>query len=370
MLSCRTIDGNRYLQRDISLSCETSEYRSLRDLAVFGVLLFPIGIVVLFTAAVGRQRHKLPPDWWPAEESARAKLAYAAYRKEEGRSFAKAFGAWKAEMWDPEMEKHQKMYDRFGFLFAAYTERFWWFESFILVYKLAMTVLILFVSGGDMLKILFGMLGATAFLATLAFLQPFKHPDILSINTCGQMVVLLVLFMAQYLTVAFPDGGAGPFPAFLLVCLVLLPLVAGVVLTLRLPKEALSLEAGDSLMDSVKRDAREFLTASNGGSFRQRDKSSSSVILGKGNRDTGEDIVFSNANPIHAAAMAAASARDLRKVAGLGGSGHDDDDLAEDSGVVNPVHTVGTAAALDDGNRDDNDRAEECFVDADMELTI
>ena len=52
------------------------------------------------------------------------------------------------------------------------------------------------------------MLGATVMMATLAFFQPFKHPDILSINTGAQMVVLLVLFAAMFLLL---NGGGSTF---------------------------------------------------------------------------------------------------------------------------------------------------------------
>ena len=126
----------------------------------------------------------------------------------------------------------------------------------LLLYKLSMTVLILFVSDNDENKILFGMLGATAMMATLAFFQPFKHPKILSINTGAQMVVLLVLFAAMFLLV---NRGDSIIVAAVLVLSTLAPLVAGVAMTLRLPKDAHVSEAGDtitgdlsSLWDSVK----------------------------------------------------------------------------------------------------------------------
>ena len=100
------------------------------------------------------------------------------------------------------------------------------------------------------------MLGATAMMATLAFFQPFKHPDILSINTGAQMVVLMVLFAAMFLLV---NRGGRIIIAIVLVLSTLAPLVAGVVMTLRLPKDARVSEAGDtisndlaSLMGSVK----------------------------------------------------------------------------------------------------------------------
>ena len=154
MLRCRSIDGHSYLLSDIALSCETSKYAGYRAFAIFGVLVFPIGIVAFFTLLVYYQREKLPPDWWPHEETVKCKEGYDEYRKQHGRSVAKKFPDWKRDVWDADMAHHIKFYKRFGFLFAAYNRRFWWFESLITVYKLAMTVLILFVSDSDEPKIL------------------------------------------------------------------------------------------------------------------------------------------------------------------------------------------------------------------------
>ena len=81
-------------------------------------------------------------------------------------------------------------------------------------------------------------------MAVLAFFQPFKHPDILSINTGAQMVVLLVLFAAMFLLL---NGGGSSLVAIVLVASTLAPLVAGVVMTLRLPEDAYAREAGDAL---------------------------------------------------------------------------------------------------------------------------
>ena len=147
MLRCRTIDGRSYLLSDIGLSCETAQYASHKAYAIFGVLVFPIGVAVLFTAVVGRSRRKLPPDWWPARAEEQAKIEYGHYRAT--RLGAVPFKAWRAEFWDPIMAKHSKLHQRLGFLFAAYHEGYWWFEPVLLLYKLSMTVLILFVSDSD-----------------------------------------------------------------------------------------------------------------------------------------------------------------------------------------------------------------------------
>ena len=85
-------------------------------------------------------------------------------------------------------------------------------------------------------------------MAVLAFFQPFKHPDILSINTGAQMVVLLVLFAAMFLLV---NRGGSIIVAVVLVLSTLAPLVAGVAMTLRLPKDARVSEAGDTITDDL-----------------------------------------------------------------------------------------------------------------------
>jgi hypothetical protein len=132
MLRCRIVDGHSYLLSDIALSCETAEYARHKSYAIFGVLVFPVGVAVFFTALVGYNRRKLPPDWWPARAPAEAQLAYQKYRAKcswgsctpSGRSAEvdirtdpKPFAAWKAERWDPSMAKYDKLYKRVGFLF-------------------------------------------------------------------------------------------------------------------------------------------------------------------------------------------------------------------------------------------------------------
>jgi len=147
------------------------------------------------------------------------------------------------------MTKYTRMDDRFGFLFGAYSKKCWWFESVFTVYKLLMTVGILFVSDETPNKILFGMLGATSMMALAAFYQPFKHPDVLSINTMSQFVILLVLFAAQYFLL---NGDSSWVVTACLIVLTLTPLVASVFLTLRLPKGADGgREAGDGFSTAL-----------------------------------------------------------------------------------------------------------------------
>jgi len=301
MLRCREVDGVRYLLSDIALSCETEEYAQYHRFALCGVLFFPVGIVVLFTVLVHRQRHNMPPEWWPKEEPQKAKEAYVLYRKEVGRSMAKPFAAWKSAVWDEDMSRFVKNYKRFGFLFAAYTTRFWWFESLITLYKLCMTVLVVFISDKDEAKILFGMVGATLMMGCMSFFQPFKHSGILTINSMAQLVILMTLFTASYLLL---NNGGNAFTAVFLVTLTLAPLVAGVRVIAQLPEGAIVAGADDMLLDiglSKKRGQSPSFRGKRANSARNSDASDASdVSMADNQARAGADAeIFAFSNPIH-----------------------------------------------------------------------
>ena len=89
-------------------------------------------------------------------------------------------------------------------------------------------------------------------MGSLAFFQPFKHPDILSINTGAQMVVLFVLFAAMFLLVnSKMNDGSSSVIAVTLVFFTIAPLGAGVKLALRLPADAHIAGATDAITADV-----------------------------------------------------------------------------------------------------------------------
>ena len=130
-----------------------------------------------------------------------------------------------------------------------------------------------------------------------SFYQPFRHNDILSINTGAQLVVLLVLFAAMFLLLN-DDGGT--FVAVMLVCLAIAPLMAGIVLTLRLPEDAIAREAGDALSKDLSDAVAKTLSApklpSMLGSFRKKNKGGGASTA---KPVTGEAGGFSQENPMH-----------------------------------------------------------------------
>jgi hypothetical protein len=62
-LNCRDLgSAGLYLRSDYSVDCESSSYQSFKTLAIFGILLFPIGIPLLFFNLIRYRRHPLVVD--------------------------------------------------------------------------------------------------------------------------------------------------------------------------------------------------------------------------------------------------------------------------------------------------------------------
>eukprot|EP00937_MAST-01D_sp_MAST-1D-sp2_P005994 g5994.t1 len=142
-------------------------------------------------------------DWWPEKSAAEEDKAFMIYLREGGRGNLSR-KEWRVSIWAPRMRVYELYDARFGFLSNAYLHTFYWFESLVSFYKLTMTTLVLFVEGADShegttLKILFSLFSATCFTGSLAFLQPYKDKDVLSVVSMVNLEVLFVLFAALYL---------------------------------------------------------------------------------------------------------------------------------------------------------------------------
>eukprot|EP00937_MAST-01D_sp_MAST-1D-sp2_P002368 g2368.t1 len=234
MLRCRDIDGRSYLLADYSVRCDVPSYYGYQALAVFFVMLYPIGIPVLWSALLFRNLHQLPPDWWPRNMEAEEAKAFTKFRSIKGNEWAER-STWRLEVWAPQMKRAAKYEARFGFLFNAYKHRYYYFESVMSFYKLAMTTLVVFVSGADggsgtTLKILYAMFAATCLMAAVAFLQPYKDADVLSVETMVNLELLFVLFAALYLQ---QTQNASLLAGIFLVLLIFMPMIAVCVLLSR-----------------------------------------------------------------------------------------------------------------------------------------
>jgi hypothetical protein len=324
MLRCRTVDARSYLLVDFALDCSTDQYAFYRNVAVLCVMLFPVGIVVFFLFILHTNKKSMPPDWWPHEADTQADEEYSTYhhRTASGQPPPLLRDSWDAQIWRPRMAKFKKMSDRLGFLSGAYTSKCWWFEALMSVHKLAMTTGVVFVSDTATNRILFEMLMSTSLLALVAYAQPFKDRDVLSINSMAQLELLLVLFAAQYLHLNPSADKIGVTLA--LVSLSLFPIVAVLRLTLKGNSTSSTSSGGhlSSLVGFVK-----------GRLLRGETRS-------KAPAEVRDAAVFCSDNPMHAG----------------GGGRHDkrggeQRDAPEDGGIVemhnNPVQAAQPGAARD-----------------------
>ena len=134
-------------------------------------------------------------------------------------------------------------------------------------------------------------------MAALAFFQPFKHPEILSINTGAQIAVLFVLFAAMFLLV---NGSGSNAIAVMLVLSAVVPLVAGVALTLRLPAEAIVRQADDAFSSGLS-------------SLASSAKTKMKLKRAKSKTDDSMDVaLFGGDNPMHAGGLGARKERGAR----------------------------------------------------------
>ena len=171
----------------------------------------------------------------------------------------------------------------------------------------------------------FGMINATMMMATLAFFQPFKHPDILSINTGAQTVVLLVLFAAMFLLV---NRGGSIIVAVVLVLFTLAPLAASVTVALRLPKDARVIEAGDAISGSLSKT----LAGSFKGRFAKKRSRAPAAVRGATN--------FGASNPMRAADRSNAAGVEMQS--NPGNAARRESDLAATSERPSPSNHTST----------------------------
>jgi len=117
------------------------------------------------------------------------------------------------------------------------------------IYKLTMMVFVEFVSDFTTNKILFSMLVGACLIALVAFYQPFKDHDILSINSMVQLETLFVLFAAQFLQLN-PNANHAQV-GLVLVCLSVAPIVAAVKLVTKRMSMRKMMKSTVSIWDSL-----------------------------------------------------------------------------------------------------------------------
>lgn len=103
-------DGGLYLQADYSISCTSTRYKAFLGYAALMIVLYPIGVTCLFAAILYHFRDRINPPGVSMQEAIELRNKDAQVRLA-------------------------------SFLFEAYQPRFWWFEVFECIRRLALTAL-------------------------------------------------------------------------------------------------------------------------------------------------------------------------------------------------------------------------------------
>lgn len=100
LFSCRYIEGTSFLTADFRVRCDSEEWKRQAKLNILFTIMFPVAIPLCFTLLLFTHRHRL---------------------------------------------HYPETLVKLGFLYAAYYENSWWFEILDVLYKLALTSLLIFV---------------------------------------------------------------------------------------------------------------------------------------------------------------------------------------------------------------------------------
>lgn len=151
-LNCRTLDsGRRYLVSDFRIDCDSSLYRAYLPAVTIALILYPVGIPVMFFLLLKFRRNTHP--------------------------------------WD----------DNLSFLYKAYRPTYWWFEVYELVRKLFLTGLIIFVAAGTALQIAIATCVCFVSVAMHLRLQPYEDSWDDVMQTCSLTELLVMTYCALLL---------------------------------------------------------------------------------------------------------------------------------------------------------------------------
>jgi hypothetical protein len=149
-------DGTSYLKVDYSLSCQTETYKLHSLYAAGMVLVYPIGI---------------PFSYWLLLYRKRKLLNCRQLRKEESMSEEQALKAALEER--EENELRDPTLKALGFLYEQYEPKFYWFEVFETLRKLALTGFLVFMVPGTASQILLSLIINLASMRVYSGKKPY-----------------------------------------------------------------------------------------------------------------------------------------------------------------------------------------------------
>ena len=250
-----SLETLRVLQADHSISCDSPSYKAWTGYAVIMVLIYPIGIPMLYLAELLYHRKAINPDVDARRHNSSSQLnvgaapetpqeqAYLRLRARESKSMRdlrhQAFqdiGLSEAEIQERKIEARSgdASIEHLEFLFAEYEPRCYLFVVFECLRRLMLTGLLIFIYAGSLTQITVGLLLAYLSYAVMSSYSPYIEDVDDRLADVGQSQIVLV-FIASLVLFArdMPEQeGApgnlfrGPLFAFVMVMVGLMTLLA------------------------------------------------------------------------------------------------------------------------------------------------
>ncbi|GMI05580.1 hypothetical protein TrVE_jg1079 [Triparma verrucosa] len=158
-------DPTLFLQQDQSVTCDNDTYEWYANYAIAMILVFPVGITLIYSALLIKNRKKLLDE---------------------------------SRMEDPSLSG-------ISFLWESYNPDCWWFEIFECVRKLCMTGLMIFIMAGSASQIVVSMLFSIASIAVYVTFKPYPCYDDDVLAICSQLSIFFTLFGGLLLRVDVAD---------------------------------------------------------------------------------------------------------------------------------------------------------------------
>jgi Transient receptor potential (TRP) ion channel len=167
--SCDRVDENtavatRYLRADYSIQCDTAEHKLYKVYAAVMIIIYPIGIPVLYTWLLWRQRHKLTKE------------------KDES-------GHFLDRQEDISLQSTK-------FLWKTYVHQMYYWEVAECIRRLLLTGAIVFIAPGTTAQAAIACILAVFALTMASYFKPHNESLDGMIYTVGALIIFLSMFMS------------------------------------------------------------------------------------------------------------------------------------------------------------------------------
>ncbi len=246
---CIEIAGSSYLQKDLTINCNSDYYRgSNYAFAALMVVVYPIGIFLLYAYLIYKYRHTLRPEEFRDKnenvlkciDSIRTKLARSEYAKYANRQFTKPDELIELEdrletlrnhylgMQSDKPENEDSDATILDFLCAQYTPEYYYFELFEQIRKLFLTSLVLYVDLGSPIQTAVGILVCVFTLCIYAFHQPFNRRQDNIIAILAQLSLLFTMILGLFARLETVDSAfaSGKEAGIILILFMMVPFIA------------------------------------------------------------------------------------------------------------------------------------------------